>query len=375
MKFLPEFLGSQLNSSSFDCTDLDNLFGQLTGSGITRLQAIFNQLPGTQYPDLMGVLASTSAAKGCLFSLGGLENMKQNLSLQDPSVALSSIQDIAIVFSLFRDPDIAQLFQNTNSRIYDAFLGVDQIIESLCLSRTSNGAPLLATWAANFESYMSSRIIQAQNDGYSFVTSVAMSLSTRLSKELATNSPRRKRDSQSLAVLETLELFMDSFFFDREHYQFVLGLTYSGLTPLALARRDDMGSCHSRPPLLPPPPPPPPPPPLIPPAFPPPVYSQLFPCFPLDESYWTAPCLRGDSTGVISFSEAPGGTSGLGSTLDVYVDCEDGSYGVGLYSIPPHGTFPNPAVVEPPVLARNITSYSFEVADPVSCWVVYWADL
>ena len=60
-----------------------------------------------------------------------------------------SLSDLAVVMSIANDPAVSALFENTNARIYQAFLGIDRIISQLCSPiLNAAGSPVVATWAS-----------------------------------------------------------------------------------------------------------------------------------------------------------------------------------------------------------------------------------
>ncbi|KAH8598187.1 hypothetical protein B0O99DRAFT_56259 [Bisporella sp. PMI_857] len=127
LKFLNDFIESQLSSTSFDCDDLNTVFMSNDASrpaGATtqsRLQTIFDQLPGNGFPDLAGMLQSTNNIKGTVFTPGGLRRLSpRNALLSEAEAALFTLQDISNVFAICNDPAVSQLFSNTNRRIFEA---------------------------------------------------------------------------------------------------------------------------------------------------------------------------------------------------------------------------------------------------------------
>ncbi|KAH9207210.1 hypothetical protein DL95DRAFT_468865 [Leptodontidium sp. 2 PMI_412] len=225
MKFLNDFLGSQLSSSSFDCDDLNAVFmanDQARPTSATpqpRLQTIFDQLPGNQFPDFAGMLASTNNIKGTIFTPGGLKALKpKNSLLNTQTAALFTLQDIFIAFSMCNDPDVAQLFRNTNTRMFEAFQGIDEVITNGCFTRQANGAPISATFASAYSTFMDQRISTANREAFAFATSL---VSGSLAKATGTDAAAVAR-------------FTNSPLFTASNFAFNFNLVYTGTTPLKM---------------------------------------------------------------------------------------------------------------------------------------------
>ena len=95
---------------------------------------------------------------------------------------LSLLGNIAIVMSMLQDPKVKKLFENTNTRIYQAFQGIDALLKKKAgcgqpITSAVGGQPMSATWAPAYLSWIDSKIV-SQN---ALIISTASALSSSLS--------------------------------------------------------------------------------------------------------------------------------------------------------------------------------------------------
>ena len=66
-----------------------------------------------------------------------------------------SLANLAVVMSIASNPVISSLFENTNARIYQAFLGIDELISGSCSPILNKaGLPVPAIWASAVSPHM-----------------------------------------------------------------------------------------------------------------------------------------------------------------------------------------------------------------------------
>ena len=159
------------------------------GRGGTRLNTIFAQLPSYDNPDFLGMDAALNRLKGSvsrsIWYFKKPENTevisnRQNLILHcmlrpyhlyspwrlltylqfwnpgltgagssnNANAYQQSLADLAVVMSIANDRSVSSLFENTNARIYQAFLGIDELITQSCSPiLNAAGSPVQAIWA------------------------------------------------------------------------------------------------------------------------------------------------------------------------------------------------------------------------------------
>ena len=156
----------------------------------TRLNTIFAQLPSYDNPDLLGMDAGLNGLKGNVSRSVQCDEELENtrscqvhktsryiecfnhtllrffrrllmyLQLWNPGLTgvsfgnnanayQQSLADLAVVMSIASRPVVSSLFESTNARIYQAFLGIDELISQSCSPiLNAAGSPLPAIWAS-----------------------------------------------------------------------------------------------------------------------------------------------------------------------------------------------------------------------------------
>ncbi|MCJ1276831.1 hypothetical protein MMC21_004638 [Puttea exsequens] len=173
VSLLDEFFAAQF-AAGFTCNDITTLFDVIESStGSTRLDYIFSQLASFAHPDFLGMDSKFNTLKGSLWN-PGLQGYSINSKNAD--AYQQQLSNLAVVLSMVRHPSTIVLFTNTNTRIYEAFGSIDQIIsaQAHCNNSFTNqaGNPMSATWAGAYKSWMTS-YISGQND---HITSTVASL-------------------------------------------------------------------------------------------------------------------------------------------------------------------------------------------------------
>lgn len=116
--------------------------------------------------------------------LQGISNHKGN-----PNAILSLLGNIAVVMSMVQDPKVKNLFEATNTRIYQAFQGIDALLKrkASCnqpITSAGGGAPLSATWAPAYSSWIAKKV-SSQN---ALIVSTASVLGNSLLQYQANNN-------------------------------------------------------------------------------------------------------------------------------------------------------------------------------------------
>lgn len=116
--------------------------------------------------------------------LQGISNHKGN-----PNAILSLLGNIAVVMSMVQDPKVKKLFEDTNTRIYQAFHGIDALLrkKASCnqpITSAGGGGPLSATWAPAYSSWIAKKV-SSQN---ALIVSTASALGDSLLQYQANNN-------------------------------------------------------------------------------------------------------------------------------------------------------------------------------------------
>lgn len=68
-----------------------------------------------------------------------------------------------MAFAILSQSEVKALYDVTNNRVYQAFLGVDALITNNALQDPS-GAPLQANWGSNFRTWMTNYLESISSD-------------------------------------------------------------------------------------------------------------------------------------------------------------------------------------------------------------------
>ncbi|OJI83170.1 hypothetical protein ASPTUDRAFT_173987 [Aspergillus tubingensis CBS 134.48] len=152
---------------------IDSTFKNKQGVNKPRLQKLYSYLPGETYPDLVAMDSRLNSYKAPMFGseeLSGMASVDGTGDARQGS-ALSIMNTLAVVVSMLRDNSVATYFKNANTRMYKAFLGIDDLMsqqkscnQDLDLPQPKNG------WASAYESWMDK-----------FLSTQAAAVSTRIS--------------------------------------------------------------------------------------------------------------------------------------------------------------------------------------------------
>lgn len=164
VQILKQFFEDHINVA-FDCDDVKTLFDQTDHNHLpgTRLNTIFAQLASYTNPDFLGMDSTLNGLKGGFWNreIGGqLPNLP--LVLPDGLSNKQALVDLTVIMEMLNDPDVQNLFENTNSRIYQAFRGIDNLISYChnlcCYFMDHNQVPMQPTWALSYSTWINAKI-------------------------------------------------------------------------------------------------------------------------------------------------------------------------------------------------------------------------
>jgi hypothetical protein len=98
-----------------------------------------------------------------------LANARPLLATQPWQNRIFALQDLAVSVAIANDADIQPLFQSTNTRIFNAFGGIDALISSRDLKR-KDGTPITANFAPSFAQWMEDWIPDCESALQQFFT-------------------------------------------------------------------------------------------------------------------------------------------------------------------------------------------------------------
>ncbi|RAH69743.1 uncharacterized protein BO66DRAFT_95421 [Aspergillus aculeatinus CBS 121060] len=164
-----------------------------TANGVkSRLQRLYGMLPSNTYLDFVAMDNQLNSMKAPMFdeNLSGMQSPKGSTSEEEANNALSIINTMATVISLLRDNKIAEVFKTTNKRIYEAFLGIDQLTTGCNDPIPGKG------WADSYSSWMEE-----------FLSTQATSVSSRLASISGQVTPTTDASGQKNALGQGLDAF------------------------------------------------------------------------------------------------------------------------------------------------------------------------
>ena len=120
------------------------------------------QLASYRNPDLVGIDDALNKFKGSLWNrnLHGWRGANSaNAAVTD---YIKELGNLAVAMSFVNDAKVLSLFSNTNARIYQAFLGIDQVVtHAVACGNSINdaaGIPMSATWGSAYKAWMTTYI-------------------------------------------------------------------------------------------------------------------------------------------------------------------------------------------------------------------------
>ncbi|KAL9064269.1 MAG: hypothetical protein Q9157_007893 [Trypethelium eluteriae] len=158
-KFLRHFLSEMIDSGQMSCSELNAFFmaSDPLNKGAARLQTLWDQLQSESHPEFAGMDEVLNSLKGIALGSG-----RYGVREQDDT-KLQFLNMLAAAVDVTNRPDVAKLFRKTNQRVYEAFLGIDELVAH---DRSCGKSPPTPRdgqgWANAYSSYMSS-ILESRN--------------------------------------------------------------------------------------------------------------------------------------------------------------------------------------------------------------------
>ena len=129
---------------------------------VTLTRRSRRKLASYSNPDLVGIDDALNKFKGSLWNrnLHGWRGVHPaNAAVTD---YVKELGNLAVAMSFVNDAKVLSLFSNTNARIYQAFLGIDQVItHAVACGNSINdaaGKPMSATWGSAYKAWMTTYI-------------------------------------------------------------------------------------------------------------------------------------------------------------------------------------------------------------------------
>lgn len=239
LNLLTLFLNSMIGTSSFSCNDMNTVFFPGTAACDNKMQTIFNQLPSMDVKNIqngfIGLEQSVNGIKGFIFGQGlgtnpfYIKNRANSFQNQ-----VGALQDACMAFAILSQPEVKALYDLTNNRVYQAFLGVDALITNNAL-KDSGGAPLQANWASSFKTWMTNYLETISGDAWSW----AEALLSQLQED--TNNDATLSNDQKTSQLRQLSWIEDSPLWGQDQFTLNFGLSWTvgTLALRSLMERDD----------------------------------------------------------------------------------------------------------------------------------------
>ena len=147
-----DFLASLLGTD-FDCDDMNSLF---SSCGV-KLQKIFDQLPSMDpknvQPGFAAMNQNLNGMKGWMFSQGFSATKFGQIYSSDEKI-LQGLERQAIIFDWFNsDSGIQSMHDETNNRIYGAFLALDDYISANKVQRANGRGDLAQKFGPAFKTW------------------------------------------------------------------------------------------------------------------------------------------------------------------------------------------------------------------------------
>ena len=186
------FLTSVLRDD-LDCDDLNALFFACKNN---ILQTIFNQLPSMDSRNLQTGFATMNGnlngMKGWMFKRK-FEGDIFDKVYKTPSDIIQGLQRQAIIFDLFRsDAGIQKMHDQTNNRIYGAFLALDKHISDNKIQRAKDRGDLTQTFGPTFRAWYENLLDDVGEATYKWANDQVTIINTKLNRNPDSDCDLRK---------------------------------------------------------------------------------------------------------------------------------------------------------------------------------------
>ena len=159
---------------SITCADIQTIFDEEEDPNNpelgTRLNVLFSNIASYEHPDFLGMQGILNKRKSKIWDRNFSPRNDAPFRLPqgfDPETCKQILANFAIVLQILNHPDVHRLYQATNSRIYQAFHVIDELIQSRYNNPCedpippfldSDGNKLSATWAGSYSTWMNNKI-------------------------------------------------------------------------------------------------------------------------------------------------------------------------------------------------------------------------
>lgn len=211
LNLLTLFLSSMIGTSSFSCDDMNTVFFSGTAACDNKMQTIFNQLPSMDVKNIqngfIGLEQSVNGLKGFIFGQGlgtnpyYIKNRANSFQNQ-----VGALQDACMAFAILSQPEVKALYDLTNNRMYQAFLGVDALITNNAL-KDSSGAPLQADWGSSFKSWMTDYLGTISGDAWTWAEALLSQLQEDTNNDATLSGEQKTSQLRQLTWIENSPLW------------------------------------------------------------------------------------------------------------------------------------------------------------------------
>lgn len=216
LNLLTLFLSSMIGTSSFSCDDMNTVFFPGTAACDNKMQTIFNQLPSMDVKNIQnGFIAleqSVNGIKGYIFGQGLGTNpyyiKNRSNSFQNQ---VGALQDACMAFAILSQPEVKALYDLTNNRMYQAFLGVDALITNNAL-KDSSGSPLQADWGSSFKSWMTDYLGTISGDAWTWAEALLSQLQEDTNNDATLSEEQKTSQLRQLTWIENSPLWSEDQF-------------------------------------------------------------------------------------------------------------------------------------------------------------------
>ena len=187
LNLLNVFLTTMIGTSSFSCDDMNTVFFPSSAPCDNKLQTIFNQLPSTDYNNIqngfIGLEQSVNGIKGFIFGQGlGTDAAYLKYRASSYMGQIGALQDAIMTFSISNDPVVTPMFDVTNNRIYQAFLGVDGLITKNKLTH-KDGTAIEANWGESFKTWLTGYLGTIAGDAWTWASALQPKLVSQITAD------------------------------------------------------------------------------------------------------------------------------------------------------------------------------------------------
>lgn len=172
MFFYARMIQAPGSQYSISCDDIQKVFDEVDDRTQpelgTRLNVTFNKLASYANPEFLGMSELLNTKKSKFFGFKVKTDLKKGDApiqvTKDPDNTNRQLAQFALTLSILNDPPVWSLFETTNTRIYQQFQRVDQLIEYRANNNCADkfldpaGELLAANWADSYQSWMNNKI-------------------------------------------------------------------------------------------------------------------------------------------------------------------------------------------------------------------------